>query len=133
MKELAIMLRTKQLLAHNGHNMVSGVAFMQDHEFLGELYPEYESAYDSVIERIIGLYGHDSLDIIAIQTAAVQKLAQYPNSEFFNSLLHCEKEMCSHIEKLCKVAGVTQGTINLLADIADKSEVRQYKLKARLM
>lgn len=137
MKELAIMLRVKQLFAHNAHNLVSGALFMQDHNYLGELYPTYEEAYDSVVERIIGLYGKGSVDLLKLQLDATQKLAAYnhnlpDNKTFFSVLLECEQEMCKHIEQLVEVPGVTQGTINLLADLADKSEARQYKLKARI-
>lgn len=136
MKELAILLRKMQLTAHNAHNMVSGELFMQDHDYLGELYPIYETEYDSIIERIIGLYGRDSLDLNAITMSAVQKLMQYPvkasNIQHFEVLLHCEKELCDHVEKLCKVPGITQGSLNLLAQLADNSEQRQYKLKNRV-
>lgn len=137
MKELAVLLRKMQLAAHNFHNTVTGEDFMQDHSHLGDLYPAYESEYDSIIERIIGLYGRDSLDLIAIQISAVEQLKQYPakcesNTQCFEVLLHCEKELCDHVEKLCKVPGVTQGSQNLLAQLADNSESRQYKLKNRV-
>lgn len=137
MKELASILRALQLYSHNAHNYVQGPSFFQDHEFLGELYPEYESDYDDMIERIIGLYGSDSLDLNIILDMAVSKLRSYPikadlNSVYFEAILHCEKELCDHVEKLVKVSGVTQGSIQLITEIANKSEIRQYKLKQRI-
>jgi len=54
------------------------------------------------------------------------------NAVFFQIILEKQKMVCSKIEELCK-SGLPQGTIQMLGNIADKSEVFQYKLKQRLV
>ena len=135
MEELATLYRLGQLYAHNCHNTVARVVFFQDHSFLGELYPTYEGHYDDVVERMIGLGTLPNLN--EIQLTAAQHLSMYPsevkeNGECFSSLLSLEKMICKHIESLIFEGGPSQGTINLLADMADKSEQRQYKIGQRI-
>ena len=55
MKDLAIYYRCAQFYSHAAHNLAFGDEFFQDHEYLGELYGAYETAYDDIIERMIGL------------------------------------------------------------------------------
>ena len=43
-----------------------------------------------------------------------------------------EKTLQQHMETLIKSEGLSQGTINLLADKCDKSEARCYKLNQRI-
>lgn len=126
---LASYLRYMQFYAHIGHNVLGGATFFQDHSFLGDLYGTYEDAYDSVIERMIGL--EEPLNLIKIHKDAVADL-EIPKSydQAFEALLECEKELCKKIEAIAPKC--SQGTMNLLADMADKSEMRQYKLKQRL-
>lgn len=126
---LAALLRYMQLYAHMAHNLCSGYTFVADHPFLAELYSGYEEDYDAVIERMIGL--GEKVDIPNIQKMAVKDL-EAPESfeEAFKELLNCEKSLCKACEGLAKDASL--GTNNLLAGIADKSEMRQYKLKQRL-
>ncbi len=135
MKQLAIMIRCLQLFSHNAHNLVGKVVFFQDHEFLGELYTNYEEVYDSIIERIIGLSSVDAIDLVSVQIESVKMLQTLPsklseNSKYFEIILQYEKELCKMIPEIMKMS--TEGTKNLLADIADKSEQRQYKLQQRL-
>ena len=137
MKELATLLRMMQLYTHNAHNNAAGPTFFEDHKFLGKLYPEYEVAYDSVVERIIGLYGVASLDLHKIQEQAILMQDGMPviepdNKMYFAKILECEVKLCKHVEQLVTVPGVTEGTKQLLGDLANESESRQYKIKARL-
>ena len=126
---LASLLRYMQFYSHICHNLIGGETFLQDHEFLSELYAGYEADYDSVVERMIGL-GED-MDLVKIQKDAVSGL-KAPKSfmDAYKEILSCEEELIAACEKLAKPA--TLGTNNLLAAIADKSEMRVYKLKQRL-
>lgn len=129
---LASILRFLQLYAHNAHNLLGGPTFFSDHAFLGELYTTYESDYDAVVERTIGFKG--TIDLISIQKIAVQQLEKTGQcktfQECFGLCLKWEETLCKTIEKIAKDS--TQGTTNMLADIADRSEMRQFKLKQRL-
>lgn len=118
-----------QLYAHMAHNLLGGETFHQDHEFFGELYAGYEGDYDSVIERMIGL--GEPMDLVKIQKDATSGL-KAPKSieQAYEEILLCEEELIAACEKLAK--GATLGTNNLLAGLADKAEMRVYKLKQRL-
>jgi DNA-binding ferritin-like protein len=131
MKELAVELRTAQFVAHNAHNLAKGATFFEDHEFFGEAYADYESAYDSIVERIIGL--GDEIDLNDVTQEAAAELDEYPITTVglcYQHLLESEQE----IQTLCSslTPGSTIGTQNLLAQIADDSEVRQYKISRKI-
>jgi len=131
MHNTAIILRALQLYAHNAHNLAKGKTFLQDHEFLGELYPAYEGEYDSIVERMIGLGEEPDLNDITKQAADAATANEFKDDEnAFSVLLVTEKELCSSIEK--DMTDASNGTQNLLQTIADNSEMRQYKLKRRL-
>ena len=104
MEELAILLRCLQLYTHNSHNLIKGETFFQDHEFLGELYPIYEAAYDSIVERMIGLENLQPKKLLAIQTKAMKLLEGISQSqdskEIFKTLLTCEEEIQASCKKL---------------------------------
>lgn len=126
---LATLLRLMQFYAHLAHNKLGGDTFFQDHAFLGDLYSGYESDYDDVIERMIGL--EQECDLIEIHQKAAEALSE-PKSykECFKEILKMEEQLCEAIDKLIKES--SEGTKQLIGNIADKSEMRQYKLKQRL-
>ena len=133
MDSIVTQLRALQFLAHRAHNVVKGPTFFEDHEFLGELYPAYETAYDDLVERIIGTNA-EGLSICKVNKAAAEMSSVSPTETkpdaFFRIILKGEKDLCAMIEKSIKEQ--TQGTQNLLAQIADNSESRIYSLKQRL-
>lgn len=127
MLKLATLLRSTHFLAHRGHLLTHGDTFYQDHKALAGLYEEYFDAYDDVVERMIGL-GED-VDVAKITAEAANMDKLLKQSDWFKTLLKRE-EM---IQKECKTAmeGATEGTKNLLAGLADQSEMRAYKLRQR--
>lgn len=133
MDSLITQLRALQFLAHRAHNVIKGPTFFEDHEFLGKLYPAYEEAYDSAVERVIGL-GTEKLSLAKINIAASKMSDILPDETkpepFFRAILKGEKDLCGMIDEAVKEA--SQGTQNLLQGFADESEARQYKLKQRL-
>jgi len=132
MENLATGFRFLQFYAHAAHNLLGGETFFQDHSFLGDLYTTYETAFDDLVERMIGT--EDFKDVFKLNKEAVNLLGHYemPSNyaDCFEILLEGEKMTCEEIEKLVK--GKSQGTIQLLGDFANASEVRQYKIKQRL-
>ena len=129
---LEILLRAAQFYAHNAHNLACGATFYQDHAALGDLYSAYEDAYDSVIERMIG--SGNIPDLNAIQSAAAAYIATLPaitdGAMAFAVLLNIE----AGIQSLClsETPQASLGTQNLLAQLADDSEMRSYKIGQRL-
>jgi DNA-binding ferritin-like protein len=112
--------------------LVYGSTFFSDHEFLGELYPVYESAYDGVIERMIGL--GSSPDLAIIQAEAVDRLKKQPQKAacevYFQHIGAMELELCDMVEQM--KSGVSEGTRQMLGTLADESEARQYKIIQRI-
>jgi DNA-binding ferritin-like protein len=138
MIELSALLRTLQLYAHHAHHIVARIVFLQDHEILAEIYTKAESDYDDVIERIIGTRGEEGLDESKILLHVAQKIAKLPmkdvkeNKEVLKVCLDLIQEINAKIEPLCKDPKTSQGTIQMIGNIADKNEVLVYKLKQRI-
>jgi DNA-binding ferritin-like protein len=136
LEKLAVKFRAMQLIAHAGHNKVSGPTFFEDHEFLGGLYGTYEGIYDALVERLIGLGKSPDLGKVGDEANTyfqeeIKDLCP-GSSAFLTCLLECEKEANDLVEKATSSKEYTQATINLLAQIGDDSEVRQYKIQQRL-
>lgn len=138
MLELLILLRSMQLATHHAHNLCARTPFHQDHAFFADSYSAYEDAYDSVIERIIGLYGEDSVDLNRIIAEVATKLQDAPgigvkeNKAFYEYQLKCEQELCTKVEAICKNPKASQGVIQTIATLGEQSEIRQYKIKQRI-
>lgn len=131
MHNLATLFRAAQLTAHEKHNTVEGQTFFEDHEYLGELYGTYESAYDSVIERMIGLGEKCDISGGNIQAADLAKwfcdledIKNWPKI-----FLEIETRVQKEVDSCCK--GASSGTLNFLQGLADESEQRVYKLGQR--
>lgn len=134
---IIVHLRAMQLYTHHAHNLCARIVFQQDHDFFGEVYSALDGEYDGVVERQIGLFGEDKLDLTAIIVQVHSKLKGLPtvgvkeNKVFYTQLLEMEKQLLSAIQAVIN-AGVSEGTRQMLGDICDRSEVRQYKIKQRL-
>jgi len=134
MDVLATLLRAAQLYAHAAHNAAKGPTYFADHDFLGEAYGAYEAAYDKVVERSIGQ--GEAVDFAAIGRNAAADAGRFPdpmtfsNQSSFGVLLDYERKICAEIDRI--YADASTGTQNLLAQIADDSEHRQYKIGQRL-
>ncbi len=132
MKNVAVILRALQLYAHNAHNLAKGKTFLEDHELFGDFYAAYEKEYDSVVERMIGLGQTVDLRAICQEACDLACGSALPsdNEKALQTLLATEKSLVEDIEKVYEDGSC--GTQNLLAQIADNSEARQYLLIRRL-
>jgi len=137
MKELLSLLRAMQIYAHSAHHLCKGPNFFSDHEFFGNVYSEIEEDFDGVAERIIGLYGEEHLQLQNLMSAVIVKLQGAPsiglenNKPLFEHQLKMEDQLCSLIKQVI-AAGVTPGVEQLIGEVCNKSEMRQYKIKERL-
>lgn len=134
MKELAIYLKFMSLYTHNAHNLCEKALFFQDHAFLGGLYDTYETAYDGVVERIIGLSNNNAINLVEVNTAAANLLQQHPakeneNINYFIKLEQCEQKLRSMITQIYPQTSI--GTQQMIGNLADQSEARSYQLKSR--
>jgi DNA-binding ferritin-like protein len=138
MKELQILLRSLQLYAHSCHHLAARVVFLQDHEFLAEIYNAAETDYDAISERIIGMMGEEQYPSLGEQMKAVfAKVKDLPlagikqNAVMFNAILQLEQEICAACAQAI-ASGVSEGTKQLIGDICNRLEVEQYKIKQRV-
>lgn len=131
MNSIAIFLRALQLYSHNAHNLAKGPTFFEDHEYFGELYAAYESAYDSIVERMIGEGETPDLGDISVKAAGISNGKTIKDNEnSFKTILATETRLREEIKK--EVSNASDGTQNLLQGLADDSLNRCYKIKQRL-
>lgn len=130
MDKLATILGAAKLVAHRLHNTVRGSDFFADHAFLGETYDAYDDTYDAVVERAIGT--GEPIDLAQVNTnAAAMAAATTADPDlWYVALLGLEVQIRTEIDVLGP--RVSTGTANLLAQLADDSEVRTYKLNQRV-
>ena len=146
MHTLATTFRLAQFAAHDFHQRVSGRTFLTDHAFFSELYETYETAYDHLIERMIGLgetVSPSQLTYIAAQRAEAFR-DKNEADDMYAALMTLERSICREIDTLLMAREIdeddrseeesliTTGVENLLQGMSDESEVRQYKFKQRL-
>lgn len=134
MIQLAIKLRTGQLYAHNAHHAAHGSTFFEDHEFFGEAYDAIGKAYDDVVERGIALGIIEPQYLSAIQQNAIRELPEIgSDEEMLARLQYLDRGVCKEIETCMREMKLSQGTQNLLQDIADSTEKRsEYLIRRRL-
>lgn len=131
--ELALQFRSMQLYAHCAHNLCQGPTFFSDHDFFGTAYGAYESAYDATVERMIGL--GEKFDLFKLQQSSAEligKVKWTDSGAAFRSLLTSEQLIGRLVQKCIGEGEYSQGTVNLLAQFADDSEARCYKIQQRL-
>jgi len=134
MEKIAIYLRTLQLYGQNAHNLDQGQSFFADHEALGAFYEAAGCGYDMVIERMIGLDIIPDLQKLHKKVAEIiQVLDHKPDAKsFFRNILKLEQKLCSEIEECVNSGKYSEGTNQLIGELANQSESRQYKIKQRL-
>ncbi len=137
LQDLAIHLRTMQLYAHHCHGVCKGATFFEDHSFFGDSYKELDGDYDSIAERIVHLGGDDLINPLQILEGVKIGLMDAPmeakdSKIFFAYMYKQEKRLAQIIEQVCQAPSASQGLKNLVADIADRSEVRCYRQGQRI-
>lgn len=132
--KLAKVLRAAQVVAHTAHNNAQGPSFFSDHAFLGETYAAYEDAYDSVVERYIGLT-QEPVAGVEVMREAMELISDIDCGSVnacYESLLVLEKTVCKVCTVACGQDGISEGTKQLVGEICNVSEMRQYKIRQRI-
>lgn len=136
--KIAAYIRAMELYYQMAHNVVKGALFISDHGLLGEFYTQLGGNYDAVAERAVNIEGDAAVDILPQLKDIFQHLKVKPginvkeNKEYFIAGLECEKMLCQMIDQVCKDPSTSEGTRQLIGDIADQSEIRQYKINRRI-
>lgn len=137
MKELLYLLRSMQIYSQSAHHLVKGTPFHSDHAFFGDVYNAVAGDFDDVAERIVGLYGEEHLDLQNVMQAVTMKLSDAPsvgvadNKVFYEYQLKMEDKLKGLVKQII-ASGVSPGLEQLIGDIANKSEMRCYKIKQRM-
>lgn len=133
MNKLAIAFRAAQLYTHSAHLLANGPTSHQDHLLFGDFYGAYEKAFDTVLERAIGL-GEDvdlqGITLAAGRLAAEHSFSKFSNETGFETVESFEQQIRKEIASL--VPDYDDGTQNLLQGLADESLGRSYHIKQRL-
>ena len=134
--QLAALFRYLQLFTHAAHHLTLGTAFLADHPWLGEIYDEFSEAHDKCVERMLGLGLEVDLKTITAEAARMYAESGIVDGTFdpgmFSTILEGDRQARDLIEQIFGAEGFTQGTLNMVAGLADESEVRAYKLTRRL-
>lgn len=136
--KLAAHLQAMKLCAHNAHHIASRVAFFADHEAFGDIYGALDGDFDSVMERMVGLFGPESANLQMLMAQVAAKTQMCPstkapdNSALFSYHLQLEKELVSLVEMICKSSECKESTKQMISEIGNQSEIRQYKLQQRI-
>jgi DNA-binding ferritin-like protein len=137
MKELLYLLRAMNIYSQSAHHLVKGTPFHSDHAFFGDTYDALIGAYDSVAERIVGLYGEEPLKLDVVMSMAMNKIADAPsigvmdNKVFYEYQERLESRLRDLVAKII-ATGVSPGVEQLIGEIANQSEIRSYKIKQRM-
>lgn len=122
--DLATVFRAAYFAAHEAHHMTKGATFLQDHAFYSDLYTAYLEAFDTLIERALGL--DERVDEQAVNAAALKRRGEAPAGINYRALLAFEREIQSLIASM---DDLSPGSENLVQGLADESEARAYKLQ----
>lgn len=136
--EMIISLRCMQFYYHQAHQVAARSTFFSDHDAFGSFYAELEADFDSVSERNIGMFGGDAQNFPVILEGVSAKLKSYPhiakdNNAYFEAGLKMEEALNKAVDAACKSPECNEGLKQLLGNIADKSQVRMYKIKRRIL
>ena len=135
MQDLMSLSRMMNLYYHYLHSVSNGLSFSSDHELMAEFYAAVDVDYDSLVERRMGLGGSmGKSELLDIITEAHVALEQIPEGADMNAHLKyaLQLEQLYRAELSLACEGASKGTENLLAAMADASEVRSYKINQRL-
>lgn len=136
--QITVLLRAIQIFYHAAHNTIYGPTFVADHGLLGDFYPQAEEDYDSVAERFIGLNGADAFDWLEINQKSINFLAhnkadsKKEAEEKFSFGLLLEGRLIECCGETEKAVEYSFGTKQLIGDVANRAEMRVYKIKQRL-
>lgn len=128
---------------HAAHHCTSGASFGDDHDLFGEIYGDFLTVLDGIIEKAIGSCGIESAAApVQSLTIAISILGRWQSPETMNSLaiastaLQVEKDYLDAVEELfsqLESAGeLPLGLNDFLAATANKHDTYAYKLTQRI-
>ncbi len=135
--EIAARLFALYDLYWMNHWQASGISFFGDHDFFKEAYELTQGQLDSFMERFAFADNTNTnvfLSYVMNKKTYFEYYFMLQNGDVWSSLLDSEIALNVFIDDLILNAKdkLSQGSINLLADISDKRESLIYKIKRRM-
>jgi DNA-binding ferritin-like protein len=135
--ELLGKLRLLALYYQTAHWQSKNPLFYADHLLLDRLYNSVNAELDGVGERAVGTTDSSAVNLLAHVEHLSQNAVKLPteckeNAVYFSAALMLEQELLEFLENSESTAGMSLGSKNLLADLADSHEANVYLLKQRL-
>jgi DNA-binding ferritin-like protein len=127
------LLRSAYIIHQNSHWKCAGTNFYGNHLLFQRLYESAADRTDPMAEKIIGLFGNDSLDISS-HPANISKIClQFDSNNPFENSLGIEQAICEFLDSLYKSikesSSMTYGLDDLLMSQRNEAEVSLYLLK----
>lgn len=127
------LLRTAYNVHQNSHWRTSGSNFYGNHLLFQRLYESAGKDADGAAEKMIGVFGDETLNL-SIQAQLIGKMmAKYSGSSPLENSMAVEKAILAFSDKLYEALGeadkLSLGTDNFLQGVADKREEAVYLLK----
>ena len=130
---LATQFRAAHLFSHKAHINVGGDAFIANHEWLGEIYPQFDGYWDALTERIKGLGGAAMIDKVNSDAAKMSEaLGEGDNDFYFRTILQMVSQAVGVIDEAAKETTMDEGVRDLIVGISSELQVLQYKIGQRL-
>lgn len=140
---IADAFRALNLWAHGAHLVAKGTGFAGDHaELLGPLYQKAGEAYDSVVERAIGLGAADDVaDPVSRTAGALRVVRGWPSvlesegglmQAALTAIEAVSATLTDRTEAIADAGVMTRGLDNLLAQLSDDLEGFAYQFGRRV-
>ena len=130
---LATQFRAAHLFSHKAHINVGGDAFIANHEWLGEIYPQFDGYWDALTERIKGLGGAAMIDKVNSDAAKMSEaFGEGDNDFYFRTILQMVSQAVGVINEAAKETTMDEGVRDLIVGISSELQVLQYKIGQRL-
>lgn len=135
--ELLGKLRLMTMYYQTSHWQMKNPVFYGDHLLFDLLYEKVNKQIDKVAERAVGTTDETAVNLLAHVEVINQGAIKLPteckeNAQYFAAALVLEEELVEFLENFEATEGVSLGSKNLLADLADKHEEYIYLIKQRL-
>lgn len=133
--QTVILSRVLHLFYQYCHNLSFGPTFVGDHKMFKDFYEQLVDDYDKITEYTIAHIKQSEFETSKINQAISQKLQQFQvekmsMTKMCKSSTALELEFYSSLVNLNNVGDI--GLKNMVGDFAERSNVRQYKLRQRL-
>jgi DNA-binding ferritin-like protein len=126
------LLRVSYIVHQHSHWKCKGPNFYGNHKMFQKIYEKAGDKIDSVAEKIIGLYGNDSL-VIEDQLPEMNNLCKYHFENFFKNSLDVEQDLIIMAEdvynRIKAVGEMSLGLDDMLMSQINDFETSVYLIK----